>query len=66
MCIRDRLQSVLDEVRTVPVPELHGVPLVEVPPDAPAPETGVERETLLEIAHATICLLYTSRPMPSR
>jgi 2-oxoglutarate dehydrogenase E1 component len=50
----ERLQSVLDEVRTVPVPELHGVPLVEVPPDAPAPETGVERETLLEIAHATM------------
>jgi 2-oxoglutarate dehydrogenase E1 component len=50
----ERLQSVLDEVRTVPVPELRGVPFVEVPPDAPAPETGVERETLLEIAHATM------------
>ena len=43
----DRLQSVLDEVRTVPVPELHGVPVAEVPVDAPAPETGVDATTLL-------------------
>ncbi len=49
----ERLQSVLDEVRTVPVPELRGVPFVEVPIDAPAPETGVERTTLVEIATAT-------------
>ena len=50
----ERLQSVLDEVRTVPVPELQGVPFVEVPVDAPAPETGVDRATLIEIAHATM------------
>jgi 2-oxoglutarate decarboxylase len=50
----ERLQSVLDEVRTVPVPELHGIPVNVVPVDAPAPETGVERETLVEIAHATM------------
>jgi 2-oxoglutarate dehydrogenase E1 component len=48
-----RLQSVLDEVRTVPVPTLEGVPVAEVPPDLAAPETGVERSTLLEIAAAT-------------
>jgi multifunctional 2-oxoglutarate metabolism enzyme len=49
-----RLQRVLDEVRTVPVPELVGVPVAEVPEDAPAPETGVERATLLAIAAATM------------
>ena len=49
-----RLQSVLDEVRTVPVPELHGVPLNDVPADAPAPETGVERSSLIAIAKATM------------
>ncbi len=49
-----RLQSVLDEVRAVPVPELTGVPVAEVPDDAPAPDTGVDRETLLEIARATV------------
>jgi 2-oxoglutarate decarboxylase len=50
----ERLQSVLDEVRTVPVPELKGVPFVVVPIDAPAPETGVDRETLVGIAQATM------------
>ena len=49
-----RLQSVLDEVRTVPVPQLDGVPLAEVVRDAPAPATGVVRETLLDIARATV------------
>ena len=49
----NRLQRVLDEVRTVPVPELAGVPVADVPFDAPAPATGVARETLLEIAAAT-------------
>ena len=48
-----RLQSVLDEVRTVPVPELHGVPVAEIPDDPPAPETGVGRDELLAIADAT-------------
>jgi 2-oxoglutarate dehydrogenase E1 component len=50
----ERLQSVLDEVRTVPVPELRGVPVAEIPVDAPAPETGVDRHTLMEIARATM------------
>ena len=49
-----RLQSVLDEVRTVPIPVLDSVRPFEVPVDAPAPETGVQRETLLKIAKATI------------
>ena len=49
-----RLQSVLDEVRTVPMPHLNGVPLSDVPADAPAPEMGVDRTTLLELAHATM------------
>jgi multifunctional 2-oxoglutarate metabolism enzyme len=49
-----RLQSVLDEVRTVPVPVLDSVRPFDVPVDVAAPETGVERETLLEIAKATI------------
>ncbi|MEO9181386.1 MAG: multifunctional oxoglutarate decarboxylase/oxoglutarate dehydrogenase thiamine pyrophosphate-binding subunit/dihydrolipoyllysine-residue succinyltransferase subunit, partial [Acidimicrobiales bacterium] len=50
----ERLQSVLDDVRTVPVPELKGVPVSEVPPDAPAPETGVGRASLLNIAKTTM------------
>jgi multifunctional 2-oxoglutarate metabolism enzyme len=49
-----RLQSVLDEVRTVPVPELTGVSAAEVAPDEPAPATGVERATLDEVAAATM------------
>ncbi|HEY5266482.1 MAG TPA: multifunctional oxoglutarate decarboxylase/oxoglutarate dehydrogenase thiamine pyrophosphate-binding subunit/dihydrolipoyllysine-residue succinyltransferase subunit [Acidimicrobiales bacterium] len=49
-----RLQSVLDEVRNVPVPELKGVGAVSAPLDAPAPETGVSRDTLMAIAKATI------------
>ena len=49
-----RLQSVLDEVRTVPVPELVGVPVAEIPNDLPAPATDVERATLLSIAEATM------------
>jgi 2-oxoglutarate dehydrogenase E1 component len=48
-----RLQSVLDEVRTVPKPVLDGVPLNEIPQDPPAPPTGVARETLLMVAAAT-------------
>src|ERR1700685_3163521 len=50
----ERLQAVLDEVRTVPVPELRGVPVADVPGDAPAPETRVDRATLLEVARATM------------
>jgi 2-oxoglutarate dehydrogenase E1 component len=49
-----RLQSVLDEVRTVPVPELTSVPLAATRPELPAPETGVDRATLLEIARASV------------
>jgi len=49
-----RLQSVLDEVRTVPVPQLDGVPVAEIVRDAPAPSTGVARATLLDIARATV------------
>jgi 2-oxoglutarate dehydrogenase E1 component len=49
-----RLQSVLDEVRTVPVPKLNGVHVIDAPEDLPAPETGVERATLLELAKVTV------------
>ena len=49
-----RLQSVLDEVRTVPVPTLHGVPVTEFSPDAPAPETGVDHDVLMAVASATM------------
>jgi 2-oxoglutarate dehydrogenase E1 component len=49
-----RLQAVLDEVRTVPVPSLDGVPIAGIPKDLDAPPTGVERSTLLEIAKATM------------
>jgi 2-oxoglutarate dehydrogenase E1 component len=49
-----RLQSVLDEVRTVPVPVLDKVRVADVPLDLPAPETGVDRATLLDIAKATV------------
>ncbi len=49
-----RLQAVLDEVRTVPVPSLDGVPVAGIPKDLDAPATGVDRATLLEIAKATM------------
>jgi 2-oxoglutarate dehydrogenase E1 component len=49
-----RLQSVLDEVRTVPVPQLNGVRVADTPEDLPAPETGVERETLLDLAKVAV------------
>jgi 2-oxoglutarate decarboxylase len=49
-----RLQSVLDEVRTVPVPKLDSVHVTDAPEDLPAPETGVDRATLLELAKATV------------
>jgi multifunctional 2-oxoglutarate metabolism enzyme len=50
----ERLQSVLDEVRTVPKPELNGVPLLDVHPDLDAPDTGVDEATLREIAQVTV------------
>ena len=48
-----RLQSVLDEVRTVPKPVLDGVPVAEIPADPPAPATGVPEPSLRAIADAT-------------
>jgi 2-oxoglutarate dehydrogenase E1 component len=48
------LQSVLDEVRTVPVPKLDRVHVAEARVDLAAPETGVDRATLLDIAKATV------------
>ncbi len=49
-----RLQSVLDEVRTVPVPELDRVPAIEAPSDSPAPATGVDEAVLRRVATATM------------
>jgi 2-oxoglutarate dehydrogenase E1 component len=49
-----RLQSVLDEVRTVPVPTLNGVHAIDAPEDLAAPETGVARATLLELATVAV------------
>ena len=49
----ERLQSVLDEVRTIPKPVLDGVPLAEIPDDVAAPGTGVAESALLEVAAAT-------------
>jgi 2-oxoglutarate decarboxylase len=49
-----RLQNVLDEVRTIPVPHLDRVPVASTREDLAAPETGVDRDTLLEIARATV------------
>jgi 2-oxoglutarate dehydrogenase E1 component len=49
-----RLQTVLDEVRTVPVPSLDGVPVAEIPEDLDPPPTGVDRATLLDIARVTM------------
>jgi 2-oxoglutarate dehydrogenase E1 component len=48
-----RLQSVLDEVRTVPKPVLTEAPIMDVPEDAPAPSTGAPAEALQLIARAT-------------
>ena len=48
-----KLQEVLDEVRTIPKPVLDAVSPLEVHPDLPAPATGVAREVLLAIANAT-------------
>jgi len=49
-----RLQAVLDEVRTVPIPSLEGVPVADIPEDLAAPPTGVDRATLLDIARVTM------------
>ena len=49
-----RLQGVLDEVRTIPVPELSAIPVAEVPADLEAPQTGVAKSELLEIARVTM------------
>ena len=50
----NRLQAVLDEVRTVPVPQLDAVPVAEIPSDEAAAETGVATDTLLAVARATM------------
>jgi len=50
----NRLQSVLDEVRTVPVPELSGVPVAEIPADEAAVNTGVAKDVLLRVTDATV------------
>jgi multifunctional 2-oxoglutarate metabolism enzyme len=50
----EKLQSVLDEVRTVPKPELSAVPaLDELIDESPAP-TGVSEENLQLVARATV------------
>ena len=49
-----RLQAVLDEVRTVPVPELDRVPSIDAPADSPAPPTGVDESILRRVATATM------------
>jgi 2-oxoglutarate dehydrogenase E1 component len=49
-----RLQNVLDEVRTIPVPHLDRVPVASTREDLAAPETGVDHDTLIEIARATV------------
>ncbi len=50
----NRLQSVLDEVRTIPVPELKGVPHAAIPADPAAPDTGVAESALRAVAQATV------------
>ncbi|OYV23907.1 MAG: alpha-ketoglutarate decarboxylase, partial [Acidimicrobiales bacterium 20-64-4] len=48
-----RLQDVLEEVRTVPVPTLEAVPHSPVPADVENPMTGVPVELILSVARAT-------------
>jgi len=48
-----KLQTVLDEVRERPVPVLASLPVMQVPADPPAPETGIADATLRGIAAAT-------------
>jgi 2-oxoglutarate dehydrogenase E1 component len=50
----NRLQSVLDEVRTVPVPELNGVPKADVPADLAAPKTGISEDLVSALTKATV------------
>ncbi len=50
----NRLQSVLDEVRTVPVPELDHVPNADVRGDEAPLDTGVDESLLLRVAEATM------------
>jgi 2-oxoglutarate dehydrogenase E1 component len=49
-----RLQSVLDEVRTIPVPTLDHVPATEVPRDETPRDTGVDEALLVRVAQATM------------
>ena len=48
-----RLQAVLDEVRTIPKPELSAAPVAEIPADPTAPATGVSEDVLRRIATVT-------------
>lgn len=50
----ERLQHVLDEVRTTPVPELDGVPVADIPADEAAVATGVATAVLTSVAAATM------------
>jgi len=50
----ERLQSVLDEVRTVPVPQLNGVPVAEIPADLPSTPSGITRDVIDTVAQATM------------
>ncbi len=48
-----RLQAVLEEVRTVPIPTLESVPHAAVPADVVNPDTGVTRAGLEKVVRAT-------------
>jgi 2-oxoglutarate dehydrogenase E1 component len=50
----NRLQAVLDEVRTVPVPQLDGVPVADIPVDETPAPTGVDESALRTVAAATM------------
>ena len=50
----NRLQSVLDEVRTIPVPKLDGVPVADIPVDELPANTGVDEGVLQAVASATM------------
>ena len=50
----NRLQSVLDEVRTVPKPTLTHVPVAEIPVDETPRETGISLEVLHRVTEATM------------
>ena len=49
-----KLQSALDEVREQESPTLDAPPVLEVPADPPAPETGISKDAIERIAKATM------------